>query len=90
MFDLIRKTVTVRGKPATVREWTAGERGKFIGLRSGDPAAALHYLVASCTVEPALTVEQAEGLPAEALDELVGAILPLCGLGKDEGDEKNG
>lgn len=88
MFDLIRKKVTVRGQPVCVREWTAGERGQFIKQRADDPVRALHYLVATCTVEPALTVEQAEGIPAEALDELVAVILPLCGL-KDEGDAKN-
>lgn len=90
MFELRRTTLTVRGQPAVVREWTAGERAKFLQMRSQDPGAAAHYMVACCLIEPAMTVEQVEAMPAPALDELLHVIMVLNAPGEGEGDGKNG
>ncbi|HMU15812.1 MAG TPA: hypothetical protein PKC95_00075 [Thauera aminoaromatica] len=88
LFPLTEKTVEIRGKTLTIREWTPAERKESSRLRkSEDPEAAVLHMVATCVVAPRMTVDDLRGYPVAVVDELLSAILDLNGL--DEPDEKN-
>lgn len=88
LFPLTEKTVEIRGKTLTIREWTPAERKESNRLRkSEEPEAAILHMIATCVVAPSITVEDLRGYPTAVVDELLSAVLAVNGL--DEPDPKN-
>jgi hypothetical protein len=84
------------GKSATVRELSAGERGKFFRLSKDakDFAEIQAWLVAWCVVgddgKRSFTDDDVASLmerPARVLQPIAEAVLKLSGLGDDEKKE---
>lgn len=80
------ETVTVGENSQKVRKLTSGERREFIAtskkIASGEMQAAdLPFFVAKMgCVEPALTEEDAVGMPPELMDACVNKIMTLSGM----------
>jgi hypothetical protein len=83
-FPLIEKRLVLRGQDVTIREWSGTERKEFFRLRPEDPAGALAFMVATCVVAPKVEVGDVGEFPTAVLDELVGEIVTLNGMDRDD------
>ena len=87
LFPLTRKSVEIRGKQVTFREWLPAERNRFSEIRAENPEQAVYFMVATCLEEPTATADEVSTWPAAVLDAAVSEIMTLNGV--IEGGSKN-
>ena len=78
LFPLSETSVELRGQVVLVRELTHGERIQF--AKTADKYSGPALLISIASVNPKISVEMAESLPADVVERLVGAIMTLSGM----------
>lgn len=84
-FELKTRTFQVRGQDVTVRELTQAQRNTFTEMVQADRYRGPALLVSLGLVFPVLTEEEAKEEPADAMQEIVSAIMDLSNMGAKNG-----
>lgn len=95
LFPLRESELTIRGRQIRVRELTQSERDSIAKDAKKDAFSPIAAFASLGCIEPAFTVEDACGMPADVVGTIAKEVMKLSGLSSDEdeagkGEAKNG
>lgn len=91
-FKIPERELDIDGQKIRVRGMTYSETKRFRETFRSDKEAAVPLVAHMCTLEPALSVEEAAEAPTHVLMAINNAVFELSGMRDTEGagDEKKG
>lgn len=90
-FPLKEKTLKIRDMDVRVRELTRGERNQFQAAVAEDRNRGPAIMASLGTIDPKMTEEEANGEPADVIEQIDTVIMELSGMkvgGKKDAEQK--